>query len=133
MSTMNRTLAAGLLAGAVMTLDVGIVLGNWTPQGQTCGDCENEDLCCECHGDIDLDCKVGITDFLKIVATWGPCPGFGAPCPQGGAAAGSGLSLEQAVQQLGFTSIGGFQTWLADADPDEAYGMVQLLAVLLSE
>ncbi|MHC4825364.1 MAG: hypothetical protein ACYTEY_02275 [Planctomycetota bacterium] len=29
-------------------------------------------------GDIDGDCVVGITDFLKLIARWGPCP---EPCP----------------------------------------------------
>jgi hypothetical protein len=31
-------------------------------------------------GDIDGDCAVGITDFLKLIAAWGPCPD---PCPPG--------------------------------------------------
>jgi hypothetical protein len=29
-------------------------------------------------GDLDGDCVVGITDFLKLLARWGPCP---EPCP----------------------------------------------------
>ncbi len=29
-------------------------------------------------GDLDGDCVVGITDFLGLLAAWGPCP---APCP----------------------------------------------------
>ncbi len=30
-------------------------------------------------GDIDLDCTVGINDFLLLLGVWGPCsPG---PCP----------------------------------------------------
>jgi hypothetical protein len=29
-------------------------------------------------GDIDGDCVVGITDFLKLIGRWGPCP---EPCP----------------------------------------------------
>jgi hypothetical protein len=28
-------------------------------------------------GDIDGDCVVGVTDFLKLIAAWGPCP---EPC-----------------------------------------------------
>ena len=28
----------------------------------------------ECPGDIDNDGEVGITDFLKVLANWGPCP-----------------------------------------------------------
>ena len=29
-------------------------------------------------GDLDGDCVVGISDFLSLLGTWGPCP---APCP----------------------------------------------------
>ena len=25
-------------------------------------------------GDLDLDCRVGIMDFLRLLAAWGPCP-----------------------------------------------------------
>ena len=25
-------------------------------------------------GDLDLDCRVGIIDFLRLLADWGPCP-----------------------------------------------------------
>ena len=34
-------------------------------------------------GDLDGDCMVGITDFLALLAAWGPCPD---PCPPGCAA-----------------------------------------------
>jgi len=27
-----------------------------------------------CPGDIDGDGNVGITDFLDLLAAWGPCP-----------------------------------------------------------
>jgi hypothetical protein len=31
-------------------------------------------------GDLDLDCRVGITDLLALLSAWGPC---GPPCPPG--------------------------------------------------
>ena len=30
-----------------------------------------------CHGDLDADGAVGITDLLALLASWGPCAG----CP----------------------------------------------------
>ena len=27
-----------------------------------------------CFGDVDFDGDVGITDFLLLLANWGPCP-----------------------------------------------------------
>ncbi len=32
-------------------------------------------------GDLDGDGHVGITDFLGLLAAWGPCPGAGPGCP----------------------------------------------------
>ncbi len=34
---------------------------------------------CEAAGDLDGDGFVGITDFLVLLAAWGPC---GAVCPE---------------------------------------------------
>jgi hypothetical protein len=34
-----------------------------------------------CPGDIDDDGQVGVTDFLAILAAWGPCPDPPDPCP----------------------------------------------------
>jgi hypothetical protein len=34
-----------------------------------------------CPGDIDGDGAVGITDFLAMLAAWGPCPDPPDPCP----------------------------------------------------
>lgn len=31
-------------------------------------------------GDLDLDCHVGIIDFLRLLADWGSCPGTSG-CP----------------------------------------------------
>ncbi len=33
-----------------------------------------------CVGDLDCDDEVGITDFLELLAAWGPCPGDPDPC-----------------------------------------------------
>jgi N-acetylneuraminic acid mutarotase len=33
-----------------------------------------------CLADIDGDCQVGITDFLLLLAAWGPCPEPPEPC-----------------------------------------------------
>jgi hypothetical protein len=33
---------------------------------------------CDLPGDLDGDGAVGVTDFLQLLADWGPCPG---PCP----------------------------------------------------
>jgi len=35
----------------------------------------------ECPADIDGDGVVGVTDFLVLLAEWGPCPDPPAPCP----------------------------------------------------
>jgi predicted outer membrane repeat protein len=35
---------------------------------------------CETPGDIDGDGIVGVTDFLALLAAWGPCPGPPDPC-----------------------------------------------------
>jgi len=32
------------------------------------------------HGDLDLDCRVGIVDFLQLLGSWGPCDPE-LPCP----------------------------------------------------
>ncbi|MHC4211665.1 MAG: dockerin type I domain-containing protein, partial [Planctomycetota bacterium] len=32
-------------------------------------------------GDLDGDGAVGVTDFLLLLAAWGPCPDPPAPCP----------------------------------------------------
>ena len=34
-----------------------------------------------CPGDLDLDGAVGITEFLMVLGTWGPCAGAPDPCP----------------------------------------------------
>jgi hypothetical protein len=38
-----------------------------------------------CFGDIDADGTVGVTDFLAVLADWGPCPGCGADLDESGA------------------------------------------------
>ena len=118
--------------GCAGVLDFLIILEKWTDPGEVCGDCENEDLCDACLGDIDLDCTVGAGDFLALLGNWGNCPGFGG-CPGSSAASSSGLPLELAALGLGFKSLDDFEAWLADADANEAYGTLELLAVLMSE
>jgi outer membrane protein assembly factor BamB len=34
-----------------------------------------------CPGDLDCDDEVGVTDFLALLAAWGPCPAEPEPCP----------------------------------------------------
>jgi len=36
---------------------------------------------CACPADLDGDGSVGVTDFLKLLARWGPCPDPPGPCP----------------------------------------------------
>lgn len=45
-------------------------------------------------GDIDGDCRVGVVDFLRLLATWGACPG-GLECP-------ADLNNDSIVDQLDF-------------------------------
>ena len=43
-------------------------------QQSVCGLVGAKEVGCGCKGDLDEDGFVGVTDFLQLLANWGPCP-----------------------------------------------------------
>jgi predicted outer membrane repeat protein len=59
------------------------IYGPWSDNGgnclaDSCVDQNGNGSPTECDADIDGDGAVGVTDFLQLLASWGPCPD---PCP----------------------------------------------------
>ena len=95
--------------------------------------------CCDsCIGDIDCDGTVATSDLLALLAEWGPCVGCASdfdcngmvstsdlnalfanwgPCEEGG----GGLSLQQAVQTVGFANVNACRAWLNNATDIESF------------
>ncbi|MCH8053210.1 MAG: FG-GAP repeat protein [Planctomycetes bacterium] len=96
-----------------------------------------------CPEDLSGDCEVGAFDLAILLGSWGPCPDpleahwNGGPDGSGALrfALGGGngcLSLEEAVQMLGYDSVGEFIEWVLSAVPPEAvYQVAQFLLWLL--
>ncbi len=110
--------------GQVDTVDFLALLGAWGPNP---GD----------PADFDCDNVVATTDFLALLEHWGPCPTNGQ-AQQGSAPFGSapeagepGLTLEQALLVIGFSSVEDYGAWLEQASEQEASDSALLLAVLL--
>jgi hypothetical protein len=57
----------------------GSILENQLPPAGVLGDFDLPTACCP--ADLDGDGEVGITDFLDLLAAWGPCPDPPQRCP----------------------------------------------------
>ena len=78
-----------------------------------------------CITNLNSDGTVNTEDLLILNANWGPC---------GESAGGGGsLSLESAVQQMGFPSVAAHQAWLAQASDAEAYALTYVLITILQD
>ena len=117
-------------SGDVESFDLAVLLGNWGP-------------CPGCPQDLDGDCDVGPSDLAILLGSWGPCPDPSEAHWNGGRG-GSGalrfafgggngcLSLEEAVQMLGYDSVGEFIEWvLSVVPPQTVYYVAQFLLWLL--
>jgi hypothetical protein len=95
---------AGCAAGVTQSECEGTLAGTYLGHGSSCAvggslDCNDNGLLdecevlagttpdvngngipdeCECLGDVDGDGAVGVTDFLQLLAEWGPCGGCAA-------------------------------------------------------
>ena len=98
--------------------DLLILLGAWGPCPD-CGDCG-----VDCVADLNCDCDVGVEDKLILLGAWGPCDGSDG---------GSSAALQQAVQEIGFPGVPGYQAWLAQASEPAALASGWVLYALLTD
>lgn len=85
--------------------------------------------------DYEPDCgdgEVNILDWNDLFFHWGACPGAsgGGSAPGEGGSEG-GLTLEEALWLIGFSSSQDYLAWLAQATDEQAYESVVMLAALL--
>jgi hypothetical protein len=106
--------------GVVNNVDFLKLLGRW-------GECQTGVICI---ADIDGNCIVDNTDALLLIAAWGECEGSGGESAQPGQG-GSGLSLPEAVQALGFADLGAYQAWATEANEAAFLASAELLAALM--
>lgn len=117
--------------GEVGPMDLAMLLGVW-------GDCPNG-----CPEDLNGDCVVGAFDLAILLGCWGTCPCSAQAQWNGGrgelwglrfALGGGGgcLPLDEAVQMLGYDSVGEFIEWVLSAvPPDTVYQVAQFLLWML--
>ncbi len=116
--------------GVVDPTDLSLLLVAW-------GECSGA-----CPADLNGDCDVGPTDLAILLVNWGPCPEEpgrgGASLPGGGArrfvlgGGGSCLPLEDALQMMGYETVGEFIDWVLSSVPaDMVYQVAQFLLWLL--
>ncbi len=114
--------------------DWNLLIGDWSGSP-----------CAGCAADFDYNLIVDTVDFLELLTRWCDpctlCPYPGAPgntagpgegSQDGGAApGGGGLTLEEALWVMGFSSLEEYGAWLDQASDAEAYASAVQLGLLL--
>ncbi len=90
------------------------------------------------------DCTTNPLDLSRLLANWGVCPQAPLLCgpgpelscgqgAQGGGGGGSGSdpSLEAALAQMGFDSVGEYQAYITTVSDSEAFACACVLLALL--
>ncbi len=119
--------------GVVEAADLGILLGSWGEPG-----CGGE---LPCPADLNCDGAVEAADLAILLGSWGPCGGLGAggdsapmPPPDGSEGpGGGGMTLDQALEVMGFADVDEFNAWTASVPTDEAHAATQQLLELLTQ
>ncbi len=111
--------------GAVDAEDLAILLGSWGP----CFGCPG------CLADLTCDGVVDAADLAILLGSWGPCRGPGPmPPPDGPEGPGDGcMTLDQALEVMGFADVDEFNAWTASVPTDEAHTATQQLLELLTQ
>ena len=86
-------------------------------------------FCPGCGSDFNCDQDVGVNDFLDLLANWGPCPG--GESAQGHQGGDSELTLQAALNAMGFFTLDDYGNWLFSVSSDDAFASGVVLLTLL--